>query len=91
MAALLEREVSGEGQWVQTSLLESQIAMLDFQAAQWLIDKKVPVTTGNEHPLTVPTGVFQTSDGYINIAAAGQSMWKRFAQAMGGGWSVDTD
>ena len=71
MAALLEREVTGEGQWVQTSLLESQIAMLDFQAAQWLIDGKVPRSTGNEHPLTVPTGVFQTQDGYINLAAIG--------------------
>ena len=82
LAALLEREVTGEGQWVQTSLLESQIAMLDFQAAQWLIDKKVPVATGNEHPLTVPTGVFATSDGYINLAAIGQSMWKRLCQAL---------
>ncbi len=82
MAALLEREVSGEGQWVQTSLLESQIAMLDFQAAQWLIDRKVPKSTGNEHPLTVPTGVFPTSDGYINLAAIGQTMWKRLCVAL---------
>lgn len=82
MAALLEREVTGEGQWVHTSLLESQIAMLDFQAAQWLIDRKVPKSTGNEHPLTVPTGVFKTSDGYINLAAIGQSMWKRLCVAI---------
>ena len=82
MAALLERETSGEGQWVQTSLLESQIAMLDFQAAQWLIDGKVPQSTGNEHPLTVPTGVFTTSDGYLNLAAIGQTMWKRLCEAL---------
>jgi crotonobetainyl-CoA:carnitine CoA-transferase CaiB-like acyl-CoA transferase len=82
MAALLEREVSGEGQWVQTSLLESQIAMLDFQAAQWLIDHKVPKSTGNEHPLTVPTGVFQTRDGYINLAAIGNNMFKRLCVAL---------
>ena len=82
MAALLEREVTGEGQWVQTSLLESQIAMLDFQAAQWLIDRKVPKSTGNEHPLTVPTGVFATSDGFINLAAIGQTMWKRLCVAL---------
>jgi crotonobetainyl-CoA:carnitine CoA-transferase CaiB-like acyl-CoA transferase len=82
MAALLEREVSGEGQWVQTSLLESQIAMLDFQAAQWLIDHKIPTSTGNEHPLTVPTGVFETSDGYLNLAAIGQNMWKRLCEAL---------
>jgi crotonobetainyl-CoA:carnitine CoA-transferase CaiB-like acyl-CoA transferase len=82
MAALLEREVSGEGQWVQTSLLESQIAMLDFQAAQWLIDHKVPQSSGNEHPLTVPTGVFATQDGYINLAAIGNTMFKRLCHAL---------
>ncbi|WP_280150764.1 CoA transferase [Piscinibacter sp. XHJ-5] len=83
LTALLEREVSGEGQWVKTSLLESQIAMLDFQAAQWLIDRKVPGQHGNEHPLTVPTGVFQTRDGYLNIAAIGQNMWTRLCEALG--------
>ena len=83
LAALLEREATGEGQWVQTSLLESQIAMLDFQAAQWLVDGRVPGQHGNEHPLTVPTGVFQTLDGYLNIAAIGQTMWVRLCQAIG--------
>lgn len=82
MAALLERETTGVGQWVQTSLLESQIAMLDFQAAQWLIDGKVPGQHGNEHPLTVPTGVFSTSDGHLNVAAIGQTMWKRLCEAL---------
>ena len=82
LAALLEREATGEGQWVQTSLLESQIAMLDFQAAQWLIDGKVPTQNGNEHPLTVPTGVFKTADGYLNVAAIGQTMWKRLCEAL---------
>lgn len=82
MAALLERETSGEGQWVQTSLLEAQIAMLDFQAAQWLIGRKVPEQQGNEHPLTVPTGVYQTKDGYLNIAAIGQKMWQRLCTAL---------
>jgi crotonobetainyl-CoA:carnitine CoA-transferase CaiB-like acyl-CoA transferase len=82
MAALLEREVSGEGQWVQTSLLESQIAMLDFQAAQWLIDHRVPQPSGNEHPLTVPTGVFETLDGHINLAAIGNTMFKRLCHAL---------
>jgi crotonobetainyl-CoA:carnitine CoA-transferase CaiB-like acyl-CoA transferase len=83
LAALLEREATGEGQWVQTSLLESQIAMLDFQAAQWLIDGKVPGQHGNEHPLTVPTGVFATKDGHLNVAAIGQTMWKRLCEALG--------
>lgn len=82
LAALLEREATGEGQWVQTSLLESQIAMLDFQAVQWLIDRKVPGQHGNEHPLTVPTGVFRTADGYLNVAAIGQTMWTRLCEAL---------
>lgn len=82
MAALLEREVTGLGQWVHTSLLEAQIAMLDFQAAQWLIDQKIPQATGNEHPLTVPTGVFASSDGFINLAAIGQTMFKRLCVAL---------
>lgn len=82
LAALLERDVTGQGQWVQTSLLEAQIAMLDFQAAQWLMAGKVPEPQGNEHPLTVPTGVFKTRDGYLNVAAIGQNMWKRLCQAL---------
>jgi crotonobetainyl-CoA:carnitine CoA-transferase CaiB-like acyl-CoA transferase len=83
LVALLEREVSGEGQWVQTSLLEAQIFMLDFQAARWLLDKDVPKQAGNNHPTSIPTGVFKTSDGYINIAAAGQVIWERFCRAVG--------
>ncbi len=83
LTALLEREASGEGQWVQTSLLEAQIAMLDFQAAQWLVDRKVPQQVGNEHPLTVPTGVFPTKDGYLNLAAIGNSMFARLCEALG--------
>ena len=82
LSALLEREVTGRGQWVQTSLLEAQIAMLDFQAAQWLIDGKVPKPSGNEHPLTVPTGVFATADGHLNVAAIGQTMWVRLCEAL---------
>jgi formyl-CoA transferase len=82
LVALLEREVSGKGQWVQTSLLEAQIFMLDFQNARWLMDKEVPKQAGNNHPTSIPTGVFQTSDGYINIAVAGQRIWERFCQAI---------
>ncbi len=82
LVALLEREVSGKGQWVQTSLLEAQIFMLDFQNARWLMDGEVPKQAGNNHPTSIPTGVFQTSDGYINIAVAGQRIWERFCQAV---------
>src|ERR1700753_712889 len=83
LTALLEREVSGEGQWVQTSLLQAQIFMLDFQAARWLMDKDVAQQAGNDHPTSIPTGVFKTSDGYINIATAGGRTWQRFAEALG--------
>ncbi|MCC6468483.1 MAG: CoA transferase [Alphaproteobacteria bacterium] len=83
MLALLEREVSGEGQWVHTSLLQAQIFMLDFQAARWLMDKDVPKQAGNNHPTSIPTGVFKTTDGYINIAVTGQKIWERFCKATG--------
>ncbi len=83
MVALLERETSGEGQQVETSLLEAQIFMLDFQAARWLVDKVVPRQAGNNHPTSIPTGVYKTSDGYINIATTGAPTWARFCKALG--------
>lgn len=83
LVALLEREASGEGQWVQTSLLQAQVFMLDFQAARWLVDHEVPKQAGNNHPTSIPTGVFETADGYINLAVAGQVIWRRFCEALG--------
>ncbi len=83
LTALHEREVSGEGQWVKTSLLESQIFMLDFQAARYLMNSEVPSQAGNNHPTSIPTGVFETSDGLINIATTGSAIWKRFCEAAG--------
>jgi formyl-CoA transferase len=83
MVALLEREVSGEGQWVRSSLLQAEIAMLDFQAARWLIGKEVPPQAGNDHPTGIPTGVFPTADGHMNIAASNQHMYKRLCDALG--------
>jgi formyl-CoA transferase len=83
LTALLERDVSGQGQWVQTSLLQAQIFMLDFQAARWLMEQDVPKQAGNNHPTSIPTGVFKTSDGYINIATTGGKIWERCAQAVG--------
>jgi formyl-CoA transferase len=90
MVALLEREQSGEGQWIQTSLLQAQIFMLDFQAARWLIKHEVPGQAGNNHPTSIPTGVFTTSDGHINVACAGQKIWERFCQAVGAQWLAET-
>ncbi len=83
LIALLEREQSGEGQWVQSSLLAAQISMLDFQAARWLIAKEVPGQAGNNHPTSIPTGVFATADGHINIAAAGNEMYRRLCAVLG--------
>ncbi len=82
LIALLEREESGEGQWVQSSLLAAQISMLDFQAARWTIGREVPGQAGNDHPTSIPTGVFATADGYINIAAAGNAIYKRLCDAI---------
>jgi crotonobetainyl-CoA:carnitine CoA-transferase CaiB-like acyl-CoA transferase len=83
LLALIEREESGEGQWVQSSLLAAQIAMLDFQAARWLISGEVPEQAGNNHPTSIPTGVFATADGHINIAASGGAIFARLCKAIG--------
>jgi formyl-CoA transferase len=82
LVALLEREVSGEGQYVESSLLAAQIAMLDFQAARWLIAGEVPQQAGNDHPTSIPTGVFRTKDGHINIASAGDEIFVRLCRAI---------
>jgi formyl-CoA transferase len=81
MVALLEREQSGKGQWVHTSLLQAQIFMLDFQAARWTMAQEVAPQAGNNHPTSIPTGVFETKDSYINIAVAGGAIWERFCEA----------
>jgi len=83
LLALMQREQTGAGQWVHTSLLESQIFMLDFQAARWLLSGEIAKQAGNDHPTAIPTGVFPTSDGHINIAASGDQLWARFCEAAG--------
>jgi crotonobetainyl-CoA:carnitine CoA-transferase CaiB-like acyl-CoA transferase len=82
LTAALERERSGEGQYVETSLLAAQIFMLDFQSANWLIDGIIPKPSGNFHPSDNRTGVFRTADGYINLGAYGDGLWKRFCEAV---------
>ena len=82
LLALYERERTGVGQWVQSSLLQAQCFMLDFQAARWLMDQEVAGQAGNNHPTSIPTGVFQTADGHINIACAGQEIWERFRDTL---------
>ena len=81
--ALSERERSGKGQWVSASLLQAQIAMMDFQAAKYLVDKVVPQQAGNDHPYSTPMGVVRTSDGFINIAVGGEGQWRLFCNAIG--------
>jgi formyl-CoA transferase len=82
LVALLERERTGEGRWVHTSLLEAMLSMLDFQASRWLMSKEIPPQAGNNHPTGIPTGVFETKDGHINIAASGDEIYERFCRAI---------
>jgi crotonobetainyl-CoA:carnitine CoA-transferase CaiB-like acyl-CoA transferase len=81
LVALLERETSGKGQQIETSLLQAQIFMLDFQAARYLVSGEVAKQAGNNHPTSIPTGVFKTKDGHINIATTGETIWQRFCEA----------
>jgi crotonobetainyl-CoA:carnitine CoA-transferase CaiB-like acyl-CoA transferase len=80
LIALLDREVSGEGRWVQTSLIESGLTLLDFQATRWLMDKKIPPQEGNNHPTNTPMGLFPTADSFLNIAATSNKNFKKFCQ-----------
>jgi crotonobetainyl-CoA:carnitine CoA-transferase CaiB-like acyl-CoA transferase len=81
--AVIERDKSGKGQWVKSSLLQAQLFMLDFQAARWLMEGEVARQAGNNHPTSIPTGVFKTRDGHMNIAASGHRIWLRFCDAIG--------
>jgi crotonobetainyl-CoA:carnitine CoA-transferase CaiB-like acyl-CoA transferase len=83
LLALIQRAETGKGQWVHTSLLQAEIFMLDFQAARWLIEGDVAKQAGNDHPTAIPTGVFPTADGHINIAASGDALWTRFCETIG--------
>jgi crotonobetainyl-CoA:carnitine CoA-transferase CaiB-like acyl-CoA transferase len=80
--ALLERERSGQGQWVHTSLLQAQLWMMDFQAMRWLMSKEIPGQSGNDHPTSSPTGMFPTRDGYMNIAAMGNDIFARLCKVL---------
>ncbi|HKX09317.1 MAG TPA: CoA transferase [Stellaceae bacterium] len=82
LMALLDRERTGEGRWVQTSLLEAQIAMLDFQATRWLIKEEVAGQAGNNHPKNIPMGLFRAKDGHINIAGSSNELYGRMCRAL---------
>ncbi len=83
LIALQERTHSGKGQWVQGSLLSAMVAMMDFQAARWLVEGEVPGQAGNDHPTSMPTSVYPTADGFVNIAAAGNPIFARMCGAFG--------
>jgi formyl-CoA transferase len=83
MVALIERAESGKGQWVQSSLLQAGISLLDFQAARYLMEKEVPPQVGNDHPTSMPTSAYRTKDGHINVAASGEGMWTKLCKVVG--------
>jgi formyl-CoA transferase len=83
VVALYRRTQTGAGEWVQTSLLESMIGMLDFQAARWTLGREVPGQEGNHHPTGVPMGCFATADGHLNLGGTGGRLWRRFCEAVG--------
>src|ERR1700733_12214408 len=83
LIALLDREVSGEGRWVQTSLIEAGISLLDFQATRWTMDKRVPPQEGNNHPTNTPMGLFPTADGFLNLSATGNKNFAKFCKLIG--------
>jgi len=83
LIALLDREVSGEGRWVQTSLIEAGLTLLDFQATRWTMDKKVPPQEGNFHPTNTPMGLYSTADGFLNLSATGNKNFSTFCRLIG--------
>ena len=83
MTALYERQTSGEGQWVQSSLLHAGLGLLDFQAARYTVNKEIPRQVGNDHPTGMPTSSYRTKDGFINIGASGDGMWGRLCKVIG--------
>ena len=80
LIALLDREVSGQGRWVQTSLIEAGLTLLDFQATRWTMDKKIPPQEGNNHPTNTPMGCFPTGDGHLNVAATSNKNFQIFCK-----------
>jgi crotonobetainyl-CoA:carnitine CoA-transferase CaiB-like acyl-CoA transferase len=91
LVAYIERQKSGQGQWLHTSLLESMIYMMDFQTSRWLIDGEIATQAGNFHPTSIPTGVYKARDGYMNIAVFGSKIWERFCEILGAPqWITDS-
>ncbi len=83
MTALHERQRSGRGQWVQASLLQSGLGLMDFQAARFTVDGEVPEQVGNDHPTGMPTSAYATADGHVNLGAGGEAMWRKLCDVIG--------
>jgi crotonobetainyl-CoA:carnitine CoA-transferase CaiB-like acyl-CoA transferase len=83
MAALYHREVSGKGQFIDVSLLDSIMPLMGWVAANLLIGNQQPVLLGNDNFTAAPSGTFVTKDGYINIAANQQKQWEDLADVLG--------
>lgn len=83
LVAVHERERTGVGRWVHTSLLESMIGVLDFQAARWTVDHEIPPQAGNDHPTLRPMGLYETADGHVNVAASWGQLWTTFCEVIG--------
>jgi crotonobetainyl-CoA:carnitine CoA-transferase CaiB-like acyl-CoA transferase len=83
LVALHDRDRTGRGRWVQTSLLEAMVSMMDFQTARWTVDGEVPAQEGNHHPTMMPMGCFETSDGHVNVAGPSGRLWTRFCETIG--------
>jgi crotonobetainyl-CoA:carnitine CoA-transferase CaiB-like acyl-CoA transferase len=83
MSALYHRQATGEGQFIDTSLLDGQLAIMTYQAARYLATGEAPSSSGNHHPTIVPYGVYKAADGYLNIAVGTEDLWRRFCTALG--------
>ena len=82
VAALFDRERTDEGSYVDVSMLGGQVAILTYQAGQYLSTGVAPTQLGNAHPMIAPYDTFRTADGYANIAVGNDSLWQRFCAAL---------
>jgi crotonobetainyl-CoA:carnitine CoA-transferase CaiB-like acyl-CoA transferase len=78
-----ERDPEHKGQYVDTSMLGGQVALLTYQAGIWFTTGEVPVMLGNRHPIITPYDTFPSADGFVNIAVGNDAIWVRFCNALG--------
>ncbi|MCD6182861.1 MAG: CoA transferase [Thermovirga sp.] len=83
LAALNHREKTGEGQKVDVSMLDCQVAILENAISRYFVTGKIPTPIGNRHPSIAPFATFKTQDGFINIAIGNDFIWNRFCNLVG--------